>query len=253
MKNLRRLLLAGLSMLAVSAGGAYNYLFIGDSITDGNWGSPKGWPCPSEKRNTADQNHIYGHGYAEMTIGVLASENPDTAVRYFNRGISGNTLSQMADRWDKDALALDPDLVSVLIGINDVHEALKKGEEIDYSAWESKLDSLLTITQERKPDVRIMLGTPFTARVGKVGASSDYGRGIEMTRKLADIVRKVGARHGAAIVSYDELIGKLTADTTHVPASYWLWDGIHPTTQCHALMSRLWLEKYAEQVKELQL
>lgn len=247
MKNFHRVLLAGLSLLAVTAGSAYNYLFIGDSITDGNWGSPKGWPCPSEKRNKADQNHVYGHGYAEMTIGVLALERPDTTVRYYNRGISGNTLAQMAARWDEDALALHPDLVSILIGTNDVHEALKRGVTIDYDAWESRLDSLLTLTKEQNPDVRIMLGTPFTARVGKVGASPDYERGLEMTRRLAGVVRKVASRHGATLVPYDELIEKLTADTTQVPPAYWLWDGIHPTTQCHALMSRLWLEKYSGQ------
>lgn len=240
------MLFVALSLLTVTAGSAYNFLFIGDSITDGNWGSPKGWPCPSEKRNNADLNHVYGHGYAEMTIGRLASQHPDTTVHYYNRGISGNTLPQMAERWEKDAMSLNPDLISILIGTNDVHAALKRGETIDYAAWEAKLDSLLTMTRKRNPNVRLMLGTPFTARVGKVGASPTYNDGLEMTRQLATVIRRVAERHGATLVPFDELVESLTSDTIQVPPSYWLWDGIHPTTQCHTLMSDLWLEKYAE-------
>lgn len=244
-RKLRPLLLTVMSLMTVTGVSAYNFLFIGDSITDGNWGNPKGWPCPSENRNSADRNHVYGHGYAEMSIGRLASQNPDTTVRYYNRGISGNTLPQMAERWEKDAMSLNPDLISILIGTNDVQAALKRGETIDYTAWEATLDSLLTLSRERNPQVRLMLGTPFTARVGKVGASPAYEDGLEMTHRLAEVIRRVAARHGATLVPFDVLVEKLTSDTSAVPPSYWIWDGIHPTTPCHTLMSDLWLEKYA--------
>lgn len=245
MKVLRNAAVAAMSLLALTSAASYNYLFIGDSITDGNWGSPKGWPCPSENRNTADFNHIYGHGYAEMTIGRLASENPDTATHYYNRGISGNTLPQMAARWDKDAMSLNPDVISILIGTNDVHAALKHGGVLDYAAWENTLDSLLIVSRHRNPDVKLILGTPFTAKAGKVWEKADYDTALAMTRRLAEIVRSVAGRHGATVVPYDELLEKTTADNPQVPASYWLWDGIHPTTQFHALMSQLWLERYA--------
>lgn len=245
MKVLRKAAAAAMSLLALTSAASYNYLFIGDSITDGNWGSPKGWPCPSERRNSADLNHVYGHGYAEMTIGRLASENPDTAVHYYNRGISGNTLPQMAERWDKDAMALNPDVISILIGTNDVHMALKHGGTLDYAAWEKTLDSLFTVTRSKNPEVRLILGTPFTAKAGKVRETADYDTAREMTRRLAEIIRTVARRHDATIVPYDELLEKTTAGNPQVPASYWLWDGIHPTTQFHALMSQLWLERYA--------
>ena len=58
-------------------------LFIGDSITDGNWGSPSTYPCSSDQRNKTDLNHVLGHGFVEMTAGYFMGEYPDSNY-YFN-------------------------------------------------------------------------------------------------------------------------------------------------------------------------
>lgn len=238
---------AALMLTATSLieGGGRTIVFTGDSITDGNWGQPEGWPCHTEKRNEWDRNHVYGHGYAEMVIGELSATEPDASNHYYNRGISGNTLAQLAERWDRDVMALEPTVVSVLIGTNDVHYALERGETtLDYEGWEATLDSLVAVTQERRPGVRVILGTPFTAKSGNPGRSADYAARAEMTLRLDSIVEAVGKRRGATVVDFGLMVRNLTDDTTAVTADYWIWDGVHPTTALHNLMAKEWLKKF---------
>lgn len=101
-------------------------LFIGDSITDGNWGNSDGSAQPSAARNHWDMNHIYGSGYMYLCASYYQSTYPEREYQFFNRGISGNTLNDLKNRWREDALAIHADVVSILIGTNDVNEYLGK-------------------------------------------------------------------------------------------------------------------------------
>lgn len=101
-------------------------MFIGDSITDGNWGNSDGSAQPSSVRNHWDMNHIYGSGYMYLCASYYQSNYPEQEYQFFNRGISGNTLNDLKNRWKEDALAIHADVVSVLIGTNDVNEYLGK-------------------------------------------------------------------------------------------------------------------------------
>jgi lysophospholipase L1-like esterase len=82
-------------------------LFQGDSITDGNRG-----------RNQ-DPNHILGHGYVFLIGARNGAALPEKNLTFLNRGISGNTVQELARRWRQDTLDLQPDLLSILIGVND--------------------------------------------------------------------------------------------------------------------------------------
>ena len=84
------------------------FLFQGDSITDGNRG-----------RNE-DPNHIMGHGYAFSVASRIGADFPSGGFTFFNRGISGDTVTKLEQRWQTDALDLKPDVLSLLVGINDV-------------------------------------------------------------------------------------------------------------------------------------
>ena len=84
-------------------------LFIGDSITDMNRG-----------RNEKDRNHYLGHSFVFMLAGRLGMEMPEAQLDFYNRGISGNTVAQLKARWQADAIALRPDVLTILIGTNDV-------------------------------------------------------------------------------------------------------------------------------------
>lgn len=83
------------------------FLFQGDSITDGNRG-----------RNN-DPNHIMGHGYAFSIASRLGADYPEKQFQFYNRGISGNTILDLAQRWQTDTIDLQPDVLSILIGAND--------------------------------------------------------------------------------------------------------------------------------------
>jgi lysophospholipase L1-like esterase len=82
-------------------------LFQGDSITDGN-----------PTRNN-DWNHVMGHGFQFIISSKPWNENPESNLKFFNRGVSGNWVSGLGNRWQEDALNLKPDVISILIGVND--------------------------------------------------------------------------------------------------------------------------------------
>ena len=84
-------------------------VFQGDSITDMNWG-----------RNEKDRNHYLGHSYVFLLAARLGVEMPEAALDFYNRGKSGNAVWQLKQRWQTDAIELKPDLLSILIGTNDV-------------------------------------------------------------------------------------------------------------------------------------
>jgi lysophospholipase L1-like esterase len=219
-----------------------NVLFIGDSITDGNWGSPVGWPCPSENRSHTDMNHIFGHGFVEMTAAYYLGTYPEAGMTFYNRGISGNTLADLASRWGKDALALAPDVVSVLIGTNDINDWLDNGatEDFDFKTWEHRYRNLLDLTRCYRPEVKLVLATPFVANAGWVGARADYAKRAEAIKRLDDIVRRIASDYNAVLVDFAQLVDDLQTAHPDVATNYWIWDGIHPTSATHYQMSLLW-------------
>ena len=89
-------------------------LFIGDSITDMKWG-----------RNEKDRNHYLGHSYVYLIASRLGVDMPEAQLEFFNRGHSGNRITNLRSRWQTDVIDMKPDLLSVLVGVND--RQVKKG------------------------------------------------------------------------------------------------------------------------------
>ena len=89
-------------------------LFQGDSITDGNRG-----------RNL-EPNHVMGHGYQFIVGAKLHVDNIDKNIQTFNRGISGNRISDLYGRWLEDCINLKPTMLSILIGVNDILHAFEE-------------------------------------------------------------------------------------------------------------------------------
>src|SRR3990172_9799301 len=85
-------------------------VFIGDSITD----------C-----GRRDAFPPYGNGYVKMAIDLIIAKYPEKKITFYNKGIGGNTVEDLWNRWHDDVLALKPDWVSVKIGINDLHRFLR--------------------------------------------------------------------------------------------------------------------------------
>lgn len=192
-------------------------LFQGDSITDGNRG-----------KNT-DPNHILGHGYQFIISAKYGAELAERHLVFMNRGISGNKVSDLIRRWQKDTLDLKPDMISILIGVNDL------GSGVTADQYEQQYDQLLADTVKVLPDVRLVLCEPFGLPVGKKKDIWETYHAELMVRVA--IVNKLAGKYHAPIVHSQTMF---EAATKRTPADYWIWDGIHPTYSGHQLMADEW-------------
>lgn len=202
--------------IAAFAPGA-RILFQGDSITDGNRG------------RSADPNHILGHGYAFIIAAKCGAAFAPLNLDFMNRGVSGNTVLDLQKRWAKDTLELKPDLLSVLIGIND------ESHGVPLDQYEQVYDDLITQAKAANPKLRIVLCEPFTLPVGKRKENWKTWRAGVQSRQA--VVARLAAKHHAALVHFQQVFD---AACKIAPAEHWIWDGVHPTYSGHQLMADEW-------------
>lgn len=250
MRKILILILLAVAVLAnaqPSSRKACSVLFIGDSVTDGGWGRSGGSMKPSNERNHTDLNHIYGHSFMMLCATHYESSQPDAGWQFFNRGISGNKLSQIAERWQSDALNLKPDVVTILVGINDVYEFMRAKKEnpdsaFDFASWEKQYRSLLDSLRGGNSKIKIMIGAPFISNDGKNGKLSNYAEYERTVRQLAAITKGIARDYNAAFLPFDRMFTQLTAQQPR--PGYWIWDGIHPTPAGHRRMADLWIRVF---------
>ena len=108
----------------------------------------------------ADPNHILGHGYVFITAARHGAAFPDARLDFSNRGISGNTVLDLAKRWQKDTLDLKPDVLSILIGVND------NGKGVPLDQYEQVYDQILREAKAANPQIKLVLGEPFVKPTG---------------------------------------------------------------------------------------
>jgi lysophospholipase L1-like esterase len=207
--------LCALSLAAVEPIPAFapneRVLFQGDSITDGNRG------------RSADPNHILGHGYAFIIAARHGAGFPERKLDFTNRGVSGNTVLDLEKRWAKDTLALKPDLLSVMIGVND------QSRNVPLEAYEATYDKLLTDARAQNPKLKLVLMEPFVRHPGKPVPEGIVARQA--------IVAKLAQKHGAALVKLQKVFDDAAAKTAD---DYWVWDTVHPTYRGHQLLADEW-------------
>ncbi|MGO3109748.1 MAG: SGNH/GDSL hydrolase family protein [Sphingobacterium sp.] len=220
-------------------------LFLGDSITDGNWGG--GGVKSSSERNHWDQNHLFGSGFMYLSAAFYMGGYPEYKLEFFNRGISGNTLDDLSKRWQEDVLDIKPDVVSILIGTNDIAQFVQSEKKsFDYALWSQTYATLIQQTLEKYPDVRIVLCTPFVARGERVKDE----RYVSLVTKLSVEVRQLATAYGVTVVDFHALFAELENEHPRVASDYWLWDGVHPTAAAHQKMAELWRSVAGEYVTE---
>ncbi|WP_347838434.1 SGNH/GDSL hydrolase family protein [uncultured Draconibacterium sp.] len=212
------------------------FLFQGDSITDGKRG-----------RNN-DPNHIMGHGYAFSIASRVGADFPQAGFTFYNRGVSGNTVPDLQKRWQNDTIDLKPDVLSLLVGINDVGDIINKHPEArDLAEFEKGYRQLLNSAQTANPDIVLVLGIPFVFPVG--AREKNWQLWDEETKNRATIVKKLAKEFNAILVDFNEVFEKAQQSA---PINYWIWDGIHPTVFGHELMAREWLKQTARKIKCLK-
>jgi lysophospholipase L1-like esterase len=203
----------------------HTFLFQGDSITDGN-----------RSRNT-DWNHVMGHGYQYLIAAKLWYELPKKRLHFFNRGISGNNLVDLAARWNDDTLLLKPDVLSILVGINDTEAFIKGNEKFSVEQYQKNYNELLRKTKQL-PGVQLVLCEPFILPVGRVKENlATYEKEIRLRQQ---VVKKLAGKFNAVFVPFQSAFNKALQKA---PPEYWIWDGIHPMPAGHELMAREWLKQ----------
>jgi lysophospholipase L1-like esterase len=212
------------------------FLFQGDSITDGNRG------------RSSDPNHIMGHGYAFAVASRVGADFPHAGFSFYNRGISGNSVPDLQQRWKTDTLDLHPDVLSLLVGINDTDFAIRKNESItDVAAFDQGYRDLLQQSKVANPKTLFVLGLPFVYPVGKRKINWEKWRDGVAARKA--VVLKLAAEFNAITVDYPSVFDRAMQST---PADYWIWDGIHPTVFGHELMAREWIRQLSSRLNFLK-
>ena len=221
-------------------------LFIGDSVTDGGWGRSGGSALATDERNRWDLNHIFGHSYMMLCAARIMNDYPEYDLEFMNRGISGDDLDCLEARWENDAVKLKPDVLSLLIGTNDVQYHLGSGRKsFDYDGWERRYRSLLNRVLAVSPDVKFVLCAPFVAKTGTVGAQKTFALRDSMIHRLSDIVSNISRDYNAVFIDFGKLFESQKTNHPLVPMKHWVWDGIHPTAAGHQLMADMWLDSCA--------
>ena len=198
-------------------------LFQGDSITD----------C---SRNREDAQSC-GIGYVNLLKSQIQHDRPADGIIIYNKGISGNRVVDLYARWKEDCFNLAPDIVSILIGVNDIWHEYKRGTGVEADKYRFVYNQLLLETKERMRNVRLILLEPFFLRAGDVALSKDPWE-QDMGLRQA-IVKNLAETHGATFVP---LQAAFSDAAKKAPAEHWLRDGVHPTAAGHWLIAKTWLE-----------
>lgn len=201
-------------------------LFQGDSITDAGRNREK--ELPNNARS-------FGAGYANIIASWLLEEMAGENLTIYNRGISGNKVYQLAERWDKDCLELKPNVLSILIGVNDYWHKRNGNYDGTPEIYENDFRKLLTRTKELLPDLKLVICQPFiltnTSAVDEtwVKPFSEYQRNAA----------KIASEFDAVWVPFQEAFDKAI---DLAPATYWAGDGVHPSMAGAQLMAEAWLK-----------
>ncbi|WP_219835615.1 SGNH/GDSL hydrolase family protein [Paenibacillus sp. R14(2021)] len=199
-------------------------LFQGDSITDGNRG------------RDSDPNHIFGHGYVHLIASRLGADYPARNLTFINKGISGNRAVDLYARWQEDALNLKPDVLSILVGVNDILKAFDDASGAPAPKFERVYSLLLEEAREANPALSLVLCEPFVLPVGRVG--EQWERWREEIGLRQEAIKRIASAFGAVHVPLQQLFDDAAQTAA---AAYWLWDGFHPTAAGHELIARQWL------------
>ncbi|MGO4291371.1 SGNH/GDSL hydrolase family protein [Chitinophaga sp. RAB17] len=201
-------------------------LFQGDSITDA------GRKRDNDQPNTGA---ALGGGYALMAASDLLLKNADKNLKVYNKGISGNKVFQLADRWDIDCLVIKPDVLSILVGVNDFWHTLNGNYKGTIQTYKEDYDKLLRHTKEQLPDVQLIIGEPF-AVTGVKAVDEKWYPAFDEYRAAA---RALADKYEAVFIPYQSVFDKAQKSA---PGVYWTADGVHPSVAGAQLMAEAWLQ-----------
>jgi len=201
-------------------------LFQGDSITD----------CRRDREaaDTPNDLHALGQGYAMMAAAQILSARPGSDLKFFNRGMSGNRVVDLFARIKSDLINLAPDVVSILIGVNDTWHEQTSQNGVAVPKYERVYRQLLTEVREAMPQVRFVLCEPFVVDCGVV--TNDWI--VEIDQRRA-VVAGLAREFEATFVPFQSVFNE---SAQLAAPSYWARDGVHPSAAGHLRMADAWVK-----------
>ena len=205
-------------------------LFFGDSMTDAE-----------RNRNTDGMLSSYGHGFVKFIAGDLLLENP-SGYEICNRGISGNRIVDLYARVKADCWNLQPDVLNVLIGVNDIWHEVNYENGVDVERFEKVYRMLIEDTQKRLPNVKIVLCEPFMLK----GTATEcaYEQFLQVY-EYAKVVKKLAEEYGLFFLPLQE---KLSQAAEKTEGAHYLSDGVHPSVAGAKLIADEWLKLFKTKI-----
>lgn len=179
-------------------------VFFGDSITD----------CDRDR----DDINSLGTGYVKILADKLRPIYPDTDIELINKGVSGDEVSDLLARVDEDVIALKPDAVVMMIGINNTIHEFKNDKKLDLKQFEQDLKELLK--KLKKEGIVVIFLEPFLL------AAPDKLRMRKLFNEELAVINKIALKYADEFVAYDEMFNGLSIT---IPYTEYSLDGVHPT------------------------
>lgn len=197
------------------------FVMIGDSITD----------CERARPVGEGLFGALGKGYASLADSLFQASNPEARIRVVNMGTSGNTVRDLRARWQTDVLDLQPDWLSIMIGINDVWRQFDTPWQREWHVLQDEYAATLgELVEQTRPRLKgMILLTPYMVEPNR----ADPMRAT--MERYAAVVRNLAMRHDAVFVdtqaAFDEVL-------EHLHPMALAWDRIHPTQVGHMVIAR---------------
>lgn len=200
-------------------------LFQGDSITDAN-----------RNREIRDANNQFalGTGYVFIASAALLHRCAGKKIKIYNRGVSGNSVPQLTERWKEDCLDLKPGIISILIGVNDFWITLKQKEKPAPNQYLANFKDLLDRTKQKLPDAKLIIGEPFAIKGVMFADDNWFPAFADYQAAAFEIARKFQGRY----IPYQSIFDKALKSA---PGSHWTTDGVHTDMAGNHLMAESWL------------
>ena len=198
--------------------GGETMLFIGDSITDCG---RRGAEAP------------LGSGYVSLFAEMATARYPECAIQYINKGIDGNKVSDLVERWRDDVLFHEPDRLSIKIGINDLHSHLRGFEgAVSPELFAELYDEVLAVTQQEL-GCPVVLLTPFYISRDQSGQTLQ-SQVLELLPRYIETVEALSEKYGTRLVRLQEVFAQQLA---HREADVFCPEPVHPNRGGHLVIA----------------
>lgn len=197
------------------------FLFQGDSITD-------------VSRVDVDDggvgSYLFGYGYPNL-LAADYLKNRKGEFEFINRGVSGDRIVDLYARIKDDIINLKPDIMSILIGVNDVWHELSQQNGVDAPKFEKIYSMLIEEIKEALPNVKIIILAPFVLKGS--GTEMYYDEFRAEVAKRAESAKRIADKYELSYVQLQPLFDEASADGD---TTYWTTDGVHPTAAGHQII-----------------